>query len=327
MKTLMHKIRSTGICLITTVAIAAPGLASAGLGDRVRSGIQTVRTGSSIVITNVQQQRPLANAVETVRAPAAEIFDIVQQLQVVDQLKQTMALVQHMQADYDYFSGGQGCSATCASFRGRLKNVFGNFALLVSEIPALSSESGLIDNMQRVSGLIDHLPPRAVYLLWQTLSAKMDQLEAAADEIRQTLVNLPPLESVAGFGTRGTGMSTMSVGTTVRGAASNFASNVSDSYCDWKGKEEDPWVKMVRARLEMFGWTVEQFENMIPDVEVKAEGGGTAGVAVANASANAGVGVKPTDGVKLFLKLVAFVPQRISKSIELNILQANALCQ
>ena len=327
MKTVIHKIRSTSICLITAVAIVVPGLASAGLGDRVRSGIQTVRTGSSIVITNVQQHRPLANAVETVGVPAAEIFDTVKQLQVVDQLKQTIALVQHMQADYDYFSGGQGCSATCASFRDRLKNVFGNFALLVSEIPALSSESGLIENIQRVAGLIDHLPPRALYLLWQTLSAKMDQLEAAADEIRQTLVNLPPLESVTGFGARGTGMSTMSVGTTVRGPASNFASNVSDRYCDWKDKEEDPWVKVVRARLEMFGWTVEQFENMIPDVEVKAEGGGTAGVAVANASANAGVGVKPTDGVKLFLKIVAYVPQRLSKSIELNILQANALCQ
>ena len=326
MKTVTHKIRSTSICLFTAVAIAAPGLASAGLGDRVRSGIQTVRTGSSIAITNVKQ-RPLANAVEAVRAPAAEIFDTVQQLQVVDQLKQTMVLVQHMQADYDYFSGGQGCSATCASFRGRLKNVFGNFVLLVSEIPALSSESGLIDNMQRVSGLIDYLPPRALSLLWQTLSAKMDQLEAAADEIRQTLLNLPPLQPVAGFGTGGTGMNTMSIGTTGSGRASNFASNVSDSYCAWKDMEDDPWIKMVRARLELSGWTVEQFENMIPDVAVKAEGGGTAGVAVANASANAGVSVKPTDGVKLFLKVVAYIPQRISKSIEMNILQANALCQ
>ena len=59
MKTVTHKTLSTSICLITAVAIAAPGLASAGLGDRVRSGIQTVRTGSSIAITNVKQ-RPLA---------------------------------------------------------------------------------------------------------------------------------------------------------------------------------------------------------------------------------------------------------------------------
>jgi hypothetical protein len=327
MKTVIHKIRSTSICLITAVAIAVPGLASARLGDRVRAGIQTVHTGTNTLITNVQQHQPLANANETIRGPAAEIFDAVKQLQVVDQLKQTIGLVQYMQADYDYFSGGQGCSATCASFLDRLKNVFGNFAQLVLEIPALSSESGLIENMQRVSGLIDHLPPRALYLLWQTLSAKMDQLEAAADEIRQTLANLPPLQPVGSFGTRDNGMSTMSVGTTVSGQASNFASNVSDSYCNLKNKEDDPWVKMVRARLELFGWTVEQFEGMIPDVEVKALGGGTAGVAVANASANAGVGVKPTDGVKLLLKLVAYIPQRISKSIEMNILQANVLCQ
>jgi len=94
----------------------------------------------------------------------------------------------------------------------------------------------------------------------------------------------------------------------------------------WKDKESDPAVKMIRARLELMGWTLEQFEGMIPDVEVKAEGGGTAGVGVANGAAAAGVAVQPTDGVKLALKLIAFIPQRISKSIEMNILQANVIC-
>ena len=97
----------------------------------------------------------------------------------------------------------------------------------------------------------------------------MAELETASDDIRQTLAQLPPLQPVTGFGTGSTGMSTMSVGSNARGKASNLVSNVSDSYCDWKDKEEDPWVKMVRARLDLFGWTVEQFEGMIPDVEVK----------------------------------------------------------
>jgi len=156
------------------------------------------------------------------------------------------------------------------------------------------------------------------------MSSKMAELETASDDIRQTLAQLPPLQPVSGFGA---GMSTMSVGSTARGRASDLVGNASDSYCSWKGKEEDPWVKMVRARLDLFGWKIEQLEGMIPDVEVKGEGGGTAGVGVANASANAGVGVKPTDSVKLTLKIIAFIPQRISKSIEMNILQANALCQ
>ena len=315
-----NSIRRSAISIATAIAIAAPGLASAGLLDKAKSGIQTVKTRTGIVITNVQQHRPLANQVDTVKAQADEIFDQVKQLKVVEQLKQTMGLVQQMQADYEYFSGGEGCEATCAAFRSSLKSTFDSFALLVSDLPALNSETGLVENMQRVSNLIDYLPPRALYLLWQAMSSKMAELETASDDIRQTLAQLPPLQPVSGVAS---GMSTMSVGST----ASDLVSNVSDRYCGWKGKEEDPWVKMVRARLDLFGWTVEQFEGMIPDVEVKGEGGGTAGLGVANASANAGVGVKPTDGVKLYLKLVAFIPQRISKSIEMNILQANALCQ
>jgi len=317
-------IRRSAISIATAIAIAAPGLASAGMLDRAKSGIQTVKTRTGIVITNVQQHRPLANQMDTVKAQADEIFDKVRELKVVEQLKQTMGLVQQMQADYDYFSGGEGCAATCAAFRSSLKNTFDSFALLVSELPALNSESGLVENMQRVSNLIDYLPPRALYLLWQAMSSKMAELETASDDIRQTLAQLPPLQPVSGFGA---GMGTMSVGSTARDRASDLVSNVSDSYCSWKGKEEDPWVKMIRARLDLFGWSVEQFEGMIPDVEVKGEGGGTAGIGVANASANAGVGVKPTDGVKLTLQIIAYIPQRISKSIEMNILQANALCQ
>lgn len=322
-----NSIRRSAICIATAIAIAAPGLALAGVLDRAKSGIQTVKTRTGIVITNVQQRRPLASQIDNAKAQADEIFDKVRELKVVEQLRQTMGLVQQMQADYDYFSGGEGCAATCAGFRSSLKNTFDSFALLVSELPALSSESGLVENMQRVSNLIDYLPPRALYLLWQAMSSKMSELETASDDIRQTLAQLPPLLPVTGFGSGGTDMSTVSLGSNARDRASDLVSNASDGYCSWKGKEDDPWVKMVRARLEMFGWSVEQFEGMIPDVEVKGEGGGTAGIGVANASANAGVGVKPTDGVKLTLKIIAYIPQRISKSIEMNILQANALCQ
>jgi len=322
-----NSIRRSAISIATAIAIAAPGLASAGMLDRAKSGIQTVKTRTGIVITNVQQHRPLANQVDTVKAQAGEIFDQVKQLKVVEQLKQTMGLVQQMQADYEYFSGGEGCAATCAAFRSSLKNTFNSFALLVSDLPALNSESGLVENMQRVSNLIDYLPPRALYLLWQAMSGKMAELETASDGIRQTLAQLPPLLPVTGFGAGSADMSTMSVGSTARGRASDLVSNASDSYCDWKDKEDDPWVKMVRARLDLFGWRIEQLEGLIPDVEVKGEGGGNAGIGVANASANAGVGVKATDGVKLTLKLIAYLPQRISKSIEMNILQANALCR
>jgi len=314
------QIRRTAICVATAIAIAAPGLTSAAFGDRARGAIQTVKTRTGVLITNVQENRPLASRLETARENTEALFETVKQLQVVEQLQQTVQMIKQMQADYDYFSGGAGCGAHCASFRSSLKNILNSYITLMYEIPALSGERGLIENIERVTNLVDYIPPRALYLMWQALSAKIAELETSADEIRQTLASLPPMTAPSGFGS-----SNPSVAMDTSSAGGSTASSTT-GYCSWKDKEDDPVVKMIRARLELMGWTLEQFEDMIPDVEVKAEAGGTAGVAVANGAAAAGVAVQPTDGVKLALKLIAFIPQRISKSIEMNILQANVIC-
>ena len=171
MKTVIHKIRSTSICLITAIAIAAPGLASAGCWTgavRHPDRKNPHRHSPSPMCSNIGRW-PIGRHRQ---GPGRRNLRPVKQLKVVEQLKQTMGLVQQMQADYEYFSGGEGCAATCAAFRSSLKNTFNSFALLVSELPALSSESGLVENMQRVSNLIDYLPPRALYLLWQAMSAQ-----------------------------------------------------------------------------------------------------------------------------------------------------------
>ena len=312
------QLRRTAICIASAIAIAVPGLSSAGFGDRAKARIQTVRTNTGVVITNVQRSRPLANKIDELKAPATEILETVEELQVLEQLNDTIDLMKQIQVDYRYFSGGQGCAAICADFRSSLKTIFYNFASLITEIPALDNESGLIENIERVSDLIDYMPPRALYLMWQAMSAKLSDLEAMADEIRQTLDSLPPLMDLSTFGPN-----TMST--------SLDTGNTSDmgegGFCEWVKDENKPAIELIQARLEMFGWRVEKAEGLIPDVEVKAEGGGEAGAAVANVTAAAGVGMKPTDGVKMALKIIAYVPQRLNWAIKLNILRAKVVCR
>ena len=43
--------------------------------------------------------------------------------------------------------------------------------------------------------------------------------------------------------------------------------------------------------------------------------------------AAAGVSVKPTDSAKDTFKIVAYIPDLISKAIDMNILAADAVCQ
>lgn len=308
------RIRRTAISLATAIAIAAPGLAAAGLGDR----IQMVKTNAGVHITNLRESRPLAQMVENAAAPAAEIFQKVRDLQVLEQFNEAVELMNAMQADYQYFSGGQGCSATCASFRASLKNIFNNFASLIGDVPALSGNLQLIANIQRTSNLIDYMPPRALYLMWQAMSAKVGELESMTYEIRQTLDSLPPLMDPSSFGAN-----TMSV-------AANSASNAgpgNGGMCAWVNREQKPVIELIQARLEMLGWELEKVEGMIPDIEVKGEAGASAGAAVANGTASAGASLKPTDGLKIGLKLLAYVPQRINWAIKLNTLRAKVVCR
>jgi hypothetical protein len=304
--------RRTLISLVSAAAIALPGLASARLGDR----IQTVKTNAGIHITNVRENRPLVKAIEKVTEPATDIFHKVQELQVMEQFQDTMALVNKMQADYQYFSGGHGCSATCASFRASLKNIFNDFSSLVADVPALSGNQELVANIQRTSDLIDYIPPRALYLMWQAMSAKVAELEAMAYEIRATLDSLPPLMDPSGFGPNTRTASTNTQGSATRG----------DRMCEWVNEADKPVIELIQARLEMLGWEIEKLEGMIPDVSVKGEAGASAGAAVANGTASAGASAKPTDIPKIGLKVIAYVPQRINWAIKINMLHAKVAC-
>lgn len=309
------RIRKTAICAVTTLALALPGLAAAGWGDSLKSRAQTVQSNASPLVTNVRDKAPLRNLASNAQGSAAEVFDSIKGMHVLEQLNQTMGMVRQMQAEYEYFTGGEGCAATCAGFRSRLKYTLNDFLSLAMEVPALNSQADLLENLQRMAVLIDHVPPRALYLMWQTMGAKMDDLEAAAAGIRQTLASLPPLADPATFGPN------------VLNNATNGAHAVYNGICEWSNQANNPMLDLIQARLEMTGWQLEKSASLIPSLEVKAEGGASAGAAVANGTASAGVGIKPTDAIKMVLNLIAAVPQRINWAIKLNTLRAKVICQ
>jgi hypothetical protein len=310
-------VNRTIIAAATTLALALPGVGAAGPFGKVRDGVQTVKTRSHIEITNLRQNRPVLNALQETRdnLPGADLIAMVQGLHLKEQLRDAVGLLQQMQQDYQFFSGGStGCAAQCASFRADLKDLFGEFLAVVYELPALRAEGGLADNLERLSALVDYVPPRALYLMWQNLAGQIADVRTMLGELRQELASLPPLQPVAGADA----MSARSVGTGGSGAGS----------CDWVlDDDRKPWVDLLQARLEMFAWRLKSAADLIPDVEVKAEGGAEAGAAVANATGAAGVGIKPADSLKLGLKAVAYVPERINWAIKINILRAKAVCR
>ena len=235
---------------------------------------------------------------------------------MLEQLKQTMGMFRQMQKEYQYFTGGEGCAATCASFRSRLKNTLNDTLALAVDIPALNSQEDVLENLQRMSVMIDYVPPRALYLMWQTIGAKMAQLESTVGTIRQTLDSMPPLLDPATFGPN-----------TLVGGGVNAVQSAQSRVCEWSAQQNTPNLDLIQGRLELMGWELEKSASLIPDLIVKGEGGASAGAAVANATASASVGVKPTDTLKLALNLLALIPERINWAIKLNVLRAKVICQ
>lgn len=309
--TTTNRFHRTLISLAAAVAVAVPGLASAGFGDR----IQAVKSRTNINITNVREKQPIRTAVKSAKEPAAEIFQQVREMQVMEQFKQNLELVREMQSDYVHFTGGEGCNANCATFRARLKNILNNFSSLIAEVPALSANANLQTNIQRMSRLIDYMPPRALYLMWQVTSSQLAEMESMADEIRQALNALPPLMAPSAIGTPQTSADTRSAGT---GSSSGL--------CAWSDQEDKPYVELVQARLEQLGWSFEKLAGIIPDLSVRGEAGVSAGAAVTNGEASAAVGMKPSDSLKITLKVLATVPQQINWTIRINLLRAKVYC-
>jgi hypothetical protein len=307
-------IRRTTLCVAMAIAVSIPGIATAGLLDKAKNRAQTAKARVSSTVTQVRQERPLATTLQNIgpNLPDLEIIEIVKELNLKEQLLNTIALMREIQADYQYFSGGTGCEAECAEFREELKGVFGDFLSLVREVPVLSADGALVDNLERALRVIDYIPPRALYPMWQLISGQLEQIRIAAGSMLQDLDSLPPLEDDGDIS-----RSTQSTGNTTDAGL-----------CEWL--DDKPFVDLVQARLEMFAWKLKTAADLIPDVGAEATAGAAAGVAAgaaAEGNAEATVSFKPSDHPKIVLKVIAIIPERINWAIKINRLRAEVGCK
>ncbi len=308
-------IRRTVTCVFMALAIALPGTGSAGLFDQVSNRAGNVKAHVSRTVTNVQQNRPVISALQNAGQylPDNDLIEQLQELKIREQFQNTKNLLTQMQVDYQYFSGGEVCAAECATFRMDLKAIFGDFLLLANEVPALNANSRLTETIQRTSELVDYIPPRALYLMWQSIGSRLDDLQSVPDQIRRVLTALPALEDVSDIAGDYTGMAGEQV--------------ANSQMCEWADKKEKPFIALYQARLEQLAWILKTIEGFIPDIEMEGEVGVEAGVAVGMVTGSAAVSLKPTDPVKSALKVMAVVPETINWAIKINMLRADAVCE
>lgn len=306
-------LRRVTIVTLTALAIVLPGTASAGPFDRISSKAQSVKARATGAVNKVRKDRPVASALQGLggNLPDVSLIEEIQALNPREQFQNSTQLLRQMQQDYAYFSGGQGCGAECARFRTELKAIFSDYLALTGEVPALSENTRLVESIQRVSDIIDYIPPRALYQLWQAIGSRLDDLQAVPQQIRQILASLPVTEVVSNTVTD----------------INQAGTWVADSpMCVWAAKDNKPFIALYQARLERFSWAVKTVADLIPDLSVEGEVGVEAGVAVGMVTGSAAFAMKPSDSLKIALKVMAVVPETINWSIKINMLRADALC-
>ena len=306
--------RRTAICLAAALVLSLPGAADAGLFDRAKDRAQNAVSNTRSLVHKVRENRPLASALGSAgeHLPGRKLIGIVQQLQLKQQLRSAVELIQQMNADFYDFSGGAfRCEGECNAFRTELADLFTDFVLLAEDVPVVGERTGIIQAVDRVLDRIDFMPPRALYLMWQALDGRMDQLKAVPGQIRTLLDSLPPLEDV----------SDIAVYANAAGSA------VADSaVCAWVDQSEMLFVELVKAELDRLAWFIGIVADVIPGLPVGGQAGAEVGIAVANGTASASGEIDFADIVKMPLKIAKAIPEAINKAIDINILRAKLVC-
>lgn len=299
---LQHRSKSsrwTVICVAVAIGVSLPGIATAGDFGKARIKLHNLGAGPGKAV-----HKTLAKVGTDV--PVGELMGAVKELRLMEQFRDTLALIREMEADYQAFSGGGfGCKSECKAFRKDLKDLFDSLLALTAEAPVINGRGNLTANLERLADLIDFVPPRALYLMWQAMGDQAEHLQATLLKIRRALRSLPPVVEI-----------------------SDVATAVADSrVCGWVDDERyGPVIEWIQAELEALSWFLKTVEGYIPDITIGGEAGGEAGAAVANVTASATTEVKISDPIKIALNVAATVPEAINVGLKVNMARAKMVC-
>lgn len=257
MKTLIHKIRSTGICLITTVAIAAPSVGHAGWFSTpkpvVKKVTQAVRTGASNVQDNFGEISDKLNEMYAQMEDNRPLVDALKNGQMMQQLTEVVQYLNESQQDYQAFAENG-----VYLLRQDIKDLVDT----VSSISDMLNLDGkLNDQLHKSTALVDKMPVIFLFALAKSgidkrLQDILARLTLLSDDL--VLVATLPLEKNVYL----------------------YPEQYKDSLCPLvNDKQTKLQLAVLNARIDTNVWAIDTVSGLIPeDLDVNATvvgGGGT----------------------------------------------------
>ena len=193
MKTLMHNIRSTGICLITAVAIAAPSVGHAGWFKDSKSVRKVVTRVAATPGKAKEGIEDIAAKVNEIYSQISENRPLLKQMKnsgMIENLKETFVFINEMQADYQVFAD-QGVYTA----RLDIKDVLYGFGDITQAFPGAESDGKIMDKVEQAANLVDKMPAQFLYVMDKAVGPQLSELQDKIDNIRDSLAMLPNLPS------------------------------------------------------------------------------------------------------------------------------------
>lgn len=184
-KTLASVRKITHTAIVAAILVT-PFAAQAGPIDRIKTRVEqtnaqvrAIRGRVNAIYNDIQEKRDMLGA------------DGKEQL--IEAIRTTVEYMQHARADYADFVGADGCNSgsECGAFREQIQNMIKNFTALPTDLPFVESVPPVVSRLQKISNLVDHMPPPVLYVTAKSVGAPLENIATQMETVR-TIANAMP---------------------------------------------------------------------------------------------------------------------------------------
>lgn len=189
-KTLASVRRITHTAIVAAILVT-PFAAQAGPIDRIKTRVEqthaqvrAIRGRVNAIYNDIQEKRDMLGA------------DGKEQL--IEAIRTTVEYMQHARADYADFVGADNCGSAseCGAFREQIKEMIKGFVALPTELPFVESVPPVVQRLQKVADLVDHMPPPVLYVTKKSVGAPLESIKEQVETVRAIANAMPTIPTI-----------------------------------------------------------------------------------------------------------------------------------
>lgn len=179
------------VAVFLAAPFAAPSTAQAGPIDKIKTRVEQTHK-------NVRAIRGRVNAVYGDLQEKRQMLGAESKEQLVEAIRTTLEYMQHARADYAGFVGPDNCgtASDCGAFRGQIQDMIKDFIALPAELPFVENVPPVVNRLQKISNLVNHMPPPVLFVTEKAAGAPLENIKEQIETVRAIAAAMPPIPTI-----------------------------------------------------------------------------------------------------------------------------------